>query len=560
VWWKRRSGIDVSKSPWIKVRPVERFRSPSNEIQGVIQIVTLVTGGLTAQILIAAVGLIAGVVIGHYYIKMQGKDRIRKAEETAARILEDAERENKQRTKEADLEMQEKRVRLKKDLEQRFEDECRERRKELNSLEKRLVERESKVDRRMENFDRRESELTQKGEQLNVLREELETLKERRRQKLEEISQLTREQAQAHFFKELEEELNYEVALRVKKAEEETAFTVDRKAKAIISTAIERLAVDHVSETLVSVVNLPSDDMKGRIIGREGRNIRTLEALTGVNIIIDDTPEAVIISGFNNVKKEIARLTLERLIADGRIHPARIEEMVAKVKKELDQKILQYGEQATLELGIRGLDPRIVKLLGRLHYRTSYGQNVLQHSIEVANLAGVMAAELGCDFYLAKRAGLLHDIGKAADHEIEGAHAEIGHDLLRKYRESKKVLNAVLAHHEAVPAESIEAVLVQVADAISAARAGARSESIDNYVKRLEKLEKIASAFAGVEDVYALQAGREIRVVVRPDKVDDILSFKMAYDIGKKIERELEYPGQIKVTVIRETRAVEIAK
>lgn len=505
-------------------------------------------------------GIMTGGALSFLYMRGNNSARLMEAEGKARTLIEEAGREARRVAKETELEMKEMDVRLKKDLERKFSEETREKKKELGNLEKRLIERENKVDRRMENIDKKEQVLNQKTNQVAELKEELEGIKEKQRQKLEEVSQLSREQAQAQFFKELETELTYEVALKVKKAEEEIALTVDRKAKSVITTAIERLAVDHVADNLVSVVNLPSDDMKGRIIGREGRNIRTLESLTGVNIIIDDTPEAVIISGFNNIKKEIARLTLERLIADGRIHPARIEEMVAKVKKEIDQQILQYGEQASLDLGIRGLDPRIVKLLGKLRYRTSYGQNVLQHSIEVAHLSGAMAAELGCDIDLAKRAGLLHDVGKAADHEIEGAHAEIGADLLRKYRESKKVINAVLAHHETVVCETVEAVLVMVADAMSAARAGARSESMDTYVKRLEKLEKIASSFNGVESVYALQAGREIRVMVKPDKIDDILCFKLAYDIGKKIEHELEYPGQIKITVIRETRAVDYAK
>lgn len=520
----------------------------------------LVAEGLTSGLLPYAIGAGAGFAGGVLYLKIAKSKENTDNKIKAEQLIEDAKRETKSLLKEANLEIKEKAVLLRKDLEKSFEKETSDKRKEISAIEKRVIERENKVDKRMENLERKEQSISQRTLNITKLKEEAEQLKEDQKHKLEEISQLTRDQAKEQFFKELEDELNYEIALKIKKAEEEIGLTVDRKARSIVTTAIERVAVDHVADNLVSVVNLPSDDMKGRIIGREGRNIRTLEALTGVNIIIDDTPEAVIISGFNNVKKEIARVTLERLISDGRIHPARIEEMVIKVKKDIDQKILEYGEQTTLSLGIRGLDPRVVRLLGRLHYRTSYGQNVLQHSIEVAHLCAIMAAELGCDEELAKRAGLLHDIGKAADHEIEGPHAEIGADLLRKYRESRKVYNAVLAHHEATQPETIEAVLVQIADSISASRPGARSEAIDSYVKRLEKLEGLAGSFDGVNDVYALQAGREIRVVVKPEKVNDIYAHKLAYDIGKKIERELEYPGQIKVTVIRETRAVDYAK
>jgi ribonuclease Y len=389
---------------------------------------------------------------------------------------------------------------------------------------------------------------------------EIDELLQEHRKELERLSQLTTEEARELLLKQVEDEVRHETAMLIREIESQAKEEADKKARDIISLAIQRTAADHVAESTVSVVSLPNDDMKGRIIGREGRNIRALETLTGIDLIIDDTPEAVILSGFDPVRREVARIALERLIADGRIHPARIEEMVEKARREVDAVIRDAGEQATLDADVHGLHPEIVKLLGRLKFRTSYGQNVLQHSIEVAHLAGIMASELRVDARLAKRAGLLHDLGKAVDHEIEGTHVEIGIDLLRKYNESEDVIHAMACHHGDYEPQSVEAVLVMAADSISAARPGARRETLESYIKRLQKLEDISSSFKGVEKSYAIQAGREVRIIVKPDRIDDAAAVQLSRDIVKKIEAELEYPGQIKVTVIRETRAVEYAK
>ncbi|MDN5364378.1 MAG: ribonucrease [Eubacteriales bacterium] len=482
--------------------------------------------------------------------------RLASAEREAQRIIAEAEKVAEAKKKEAVLEAKEEVFRLKKEAEQ----ENRERRMEIQRLERRLLQKEEALDRKIENIEKKEEALNKKEAELERMREELARLIEQHRSELERISGLSTEEAKEILLAEVEKEVRQETAMLIKEIETQAREEADKRAKEIITQAIQRCAADHVAETTVTVVNLPNDEMKGRIIGREGRNIRTLETLTGVDLIIDDTPEAVILSGFDPIRREVARIALEKLILDGRIHPARIEEMVEKAQREVEAQIREQGEQAAFEAGVHGLHPELVRLLGRLKFRTSYGQNVLKHSIEVAQLAGLMAAELGVDVQLAKRAGLLHDIGKAVDHEVEGPHVTIGAELAKKYRESPEVIHAIAAHHGDIEPKTIEAVLVQAADAISAARPGARRETLEAYIKRLEKLEEIANSFEGVEKSYAIQAGREIRVMVKPEKVDDIAAVKLVREIAKKIESELEYPGQIKVVVIREVRAVDYAK
>ncbi|MDN5294321.1 MAG: ribonucrease [Eubacteriales bacterium] len=482
--------------------------------------------------------------------------RLASAEREAQRIIAEAEKVAEAKKKEAVLEAKEEVFRLKKEAEQ----ENRERRMEIQRLERRLLQKEEALDRKIENIEKKEEALNKKEAELERMREELARLIEQHRSELERISGLSTEEAKEILLAEVEKEVRQETAMLIKEIETQAREEADKRAKEIITQAIQRCAADHVAETTVTVVNLPNDEMKGRIIGREGRNIRTLETLTGVDLIIDDTPEAVILSGFDPIRREVARIALEKLILDGRIHPARIEEMVEKAQREVEAQIREQGEQAAFEAGVHGLHPELVRLLGRLKFRTSYGQNVLKHSIEVAQLAGLMAAELGVDVQLAKRAGLLHDIGKAVDHEVEGPHVTIGAELAKKYRESPEVIHAIAAHHGDIEPKTIEAVLVQAADAISAARPGARRETLEAYIKRLEKLEEIANSFEGVEKSYAIQAGREIRVMVKPEKVDDIAAVKLVREIAKKIEAELEYPGQIKVVVIREVRAVDYAK
>lgn len=482
--------------------------------------------------------------------------RLASAEREAQRIIAEAEKVAEAKKKEAVLEAKEEVFRLKKEAEQ----ENRERRMEIQRLERRLLQKEEALDRKIENIEKKEEALNKKEAELDRMREELARLIEQHRSELERISGLSTEEAKEILLAEVEKEVRQETAMLIKEIETQAREEADKRAKEIITQAIQRCAADHVAETTVTVVNLPNDEMKGRIIGREGRNIRTLETLTGVDLIIDDTPEAVILSGFDPIRREVARIALEKLILDGRIHPARIEEMVEKAQREVEAQIREQGEQAAFEAGVHGLHPELVRLLGRLKFRTSYGQNVLKHSIEVAQLAGLMAAELGVDVQLAKRAGLLHDIGKAVDHEVEGPHVTIGAELAKKYRESPEVIHAIAAHHGDIEPKTIEAVLVQAADAISAARPGARRETLEAYIKRLEKLEEIANSFEGVEKSYAIQAGREIRVMVKPEKVDDIAAVKLVREIAKKIEAELEYPGQIKVVVIREVRAVDYAK
>lgn len=427
-------------------------------------------------------------------------------------------------------------------------------------MERRLTQKEESLDRKIESIERKEENLNKKDEEIDKVREQVQELHAKQLAELERLSGLTSDEARVILLANIEDEIKHEAAMLIKEIESQAKEEGEKRARDIISQAIQRCAADHVAETTVTVVALPNDEMKGRIIGREGRNIRTLETLTGIDLIIDDTPEAVILSGFDPIRRETARLALEKLILDGRIHPARIEEMVEKARKEVENQIREAGEQATFETAVHGLHPELVKLLGRLKYRTSYGQNVLKHSIEVSHLAGLMAAELGVDITLAKRAGLLHDIGKAIDHETEGPHVTIGADLCKKYKESPAIIHAVAAHHGDEEAKTIEAVLVQAADAISAARPGARRETLESYIKRLEKLEAITNSFEGVEKSFAIQAGREVRVMVKPDKIDDLSAVRLVRDIAKRIEDELEYPGQIKVMVIRETRAVEYAK
>lgn len=507
-------------------------------------------------ILITAMAVLVSFVIGYMVRKSIAEAKISSAETMAKKIVDDAERAGEAKKREMLLEAKEDALRLRNEVER----ENKERRLELQRQERRLVQKEESIDRKTESIERKEENLNKKESEFEKVKHELTQLYKKQITELERISEMTSEEARQTLLNGIEKEIQHEAAKLIKDIEDKAKEEGEKRAREIISVAIQRCAADHVAETTVAVIPLPSDEMKGRIIGREGRNIRAFETLTGVDLIIDDTPEAVILSGFDPIRREVARISLEKLILDGRIHPARIEEMVEKAKNDVDVQIRESGEQATFETGIHGLHLELVILLGRLRFRTSYGQNVLKHSIEVSHLAGLMAAELGADIHLAKRAGLLHDIGKAVDHEVEGPHVAIGVDLAKKYRENMDVIHAIGAHHGDEDPKTIVAVLVQAADAISAARPGARRETLENYIRRLQKLEEIAGTFEGVEKSYAIQAGREIRIMVKPDRVDDLAAIRLVREIAKKIEGELDYPGQIKVTVIRETRVVEYAK
>lgn len=499
-----------------------------------------------------AVGFGTGVVL----VTLQSRWKKEDAQEKAREIVEEACRQAENLKKEALLVAKEEILKEKQNL----EEEVQNKRRELQNLESRLLRREEMLERRLDQLERSENALRRSQEEVERVRKEVETMKAREVQELSRIAGLSLEEAREELLRRIEKTLEYEVSLKIKEAEERAKKESEKVAREIVVQSVQRYAADFTVENTVSVVGLPNDEMKGRIIGREGRNIRTFEMITGVDLIIDDTPEAVIISCFDPIRREIARIALEKLIVDGRIHPARIEELIEKAKAQVEEKILQEGEQALFDTGIKGINPELVKLLGKLYFRTSYGQNVLQHSKEVAHFAGLMAWELGLNAHVAKRAGLLHDIGKALDHEVEGPHAEIGAKLVGKYGEKWEIVHAIEAHHGDVEPATIEAVLIQAADAISASRPGARRESLEAYIKRLERLEKIADSFDGVEKSYAIQAGREVRIIVKPDKIDDTGAARLAREISKRIEDELEYPGQIKVTVVRETRAVGYAK
>lgn len=506
--------------------------------------------------LVAALALVLGAAVGFLLRKYLGEMKIDSAEAQAKKLIADAKKEADAKQRELVLEAKDEAHQLRKESER----ENKERRRELTQIENRLGQKEETLDERGKNLDDKERTLAARNDQLAKAQQEVEALSVEQTRALEQVANLTSDQAREQLLHQLEQEIKHEAALLVRDIEGRAREEGDKRARNVVALAIQRCAADHVAESTVSVVPLPGDDMKGRIIGREGRNIRAFETLTGINLIIDDTPEAVILSSFDPVRREVARLTLEKLIVDGRIHPARIEEMFDKSQEEVNAQIREVGEQATLDADAHGVHPELVRVLGRLRFRTSYGQNVLKHSLEVAHLAAMMAAEIGADVRLAKRAGLLHDIGKAIDHEVEGPHAVIGADLARRLHESSEITHAIEAHHADVEPTTVEAVLVQAADAVSAARPGARRETLESYIKRLEKLESLADSYEGVDKSYAMQAGREIRVMVRPDRIDDSQACMLARDIAHKIEEELEYPGQIRVTVIREQRATEYAK
>ena len=505
-----------------------------------------------AAVVLCAVFFAAGIL----YRKKVAEKQIGSAEEEAKRIINEAIKGGENKKREMLLEAKEEIHKSRSE----YEREVKERRAEVSKQERRLQQKEEALDKKINLHEKKEDELAKKIAAIDKKQEEVESLKRSQMEVLEKISGLTQEEAKAYILKGVEENVRHETAMKIKEIEAQMKEEADQTAREIIATAIQRCAADHAAETTVSVVPLPNDEMKGRIIGREGRNIRTLETITGVDLIIDDTPEAITVSSFDPVRREVARLALEKLIADGRIHPTRIEDMVEKARREVDHTIKVEGERATFETGVHNLHPELIKLLGRQKYRTSYGQNVLNHSIEVAHIAGLMASELGVDVTLAKRAGLLHDLGKSVDHEMEGSHVQLGVELAKKYKENPVVINAIEAHHGDVEPQTVIACLVQAADAISAARPGARRENVENYIRRLEKLEELTNSFPGVEKAYAIQAGREVRVMVKPEEVTEDNMILLAHDLAKKIESELEYPGQIKVNVIRETKAVEYAK
>ena len=519
-------------------------------------------GGVSQQsmsmpiILVGVVGVILGLFVGYLYRKQVAEKEIGSAEQEATRIVNDAIKSAETKKREAILEAKDEIHKNRSEAER----EIKERRNETQKLERRLAQKEETLDRKTDALDQKSEELNRRLTQVQKTQESCEQLKNEQLAALERISGLTREEAKDYLVSSIEQEAQHDAAVKLREINQRMKEEAESTARELISIAIQRCAADHVAEATVSVVALPNDEMKGRIIGREGRNIRTLETLTGVDLIIDDTPEAITLSSFDPVRREVARMALEKLIADGRIHPTRIEEMVEKSRREIDQIIKSEGERATFETGIHGLHPELVKLLGRLRYRTSYGQNILMHSIEVAHVAGILASELGIDPVPARRAGLLHDIGKAVDHEVEGSHVSIGVDLAKKYKESPQIIHAIAAHHGDIEPQTVVACLVQAADAISAARPGARRENLENYIKRLEKLEEIANTTPGVSGSYAIQAGREIRIIVKPEEVSDDSMVLLARDIAKHIEEQLDYPGQIKINMIRETRAIDYAK
>ena len=514
------------------------------------------TVGYIVAAVAAAVALLIGILVGIQIRKKKAEREISSAEDEAKRIINEAIKSAESKKREALLEAKEEILKNRAE----YEKEVKERRADMQRQERRLQQKEENIDRKTDAIEKKEEALAEKHDAILKEQDEIKLIKRSQTEMLERISGFTADQAKEYLIQQVESEVTHETAMKIKEIEARAKDEADQRAREIVATAIQRCAADHVAEITVSVGPLPNDEMKGRIIGREGRNIRTLETLTGADLIIDDTPEAITVSCFEPVRREVARLALEKLIADGRIHPTHIEEMVEKARREVDAVIRAEGERAVLETGVRGVHPELQKLLGRLHYRTSYGQNVLQHSIEVSHIAGMMAAELGADVTAAKRAGLLHDIGKAVDHEMEGTHIQLGVEFCRKYKEKEDIIHAIQAHHGDVECKTLVACLVQAADAVSAARPGARRENLENYIKRLEKLEEITSDYPGVEKSYAIQAGREVRVMVKPEQVSEDQMVILAHDLARRIESELEYPGQIKVHVLRETKVVEYAK